>query len=72
MVFKLMEGFQSHQKTIIPRNFKNVETKNDTENEKILWEHDHCLFNRYAEVDYSVLDNIPKHDTQHHMGKVPS
>ncbi len=23
MVFKLMEGFQSHHKTFIPKNFKN-------------------------------------------------
>jgi hypothetical protein len=29
-------------------------------------------FNCHAEVDYSVLDSIPRHETQHHMGEVPT
>ncbi len=39
MVFKLMEGFQSHHQTFIPRNFKNkagIEAKDENKNVKIL------------------------------------
>ena len=75
MVFKLMEGFQSHHKTLIPRNLKNkagIEAKDENENVKILRDHYHSLFNRHAEVDYAVLNKIPRHETQHHMGTVPT
>ncbi len=47
-----------------------MEAKNDADNVKILREHYHNLFNCHAEVDLSVLDNIPKHEVQHHMGNV--
>lgn len=70
---KLMEGFQSNHKAFVPKNFLNkagVEAKNDADNVKILREHYHNLFNCCAEIDLSVLDNIPEHEVQHHMGNV--
>jgi hypothetical protein len=70
-----MEGFQSHHKIFIPKNFKNKtsrEVKSDTEESvRILLDHYHTLFNRHAEVYYSVLNSIPRYKMQYHMGEVP-
>ncbi len=74
MVFKLMEGFQSHHKYFIPKNFKSKngrEAKNDTKNVEILHNHYH-IFNCHVKVDYSVLDGTPKYEIQNHMGEVPT
>jgi hypothetical protein len=75
MVFKLMEGFQSHHKTYIPKNFKNksgIEAKNDTDNAKILNTHLYSLFNSKVQVDYSVLENKPQRETASQLDKAPS
>jgi hypothetical protein len=58
MVFKLMEGFQNHNKTYMPKHLKNksgIESKNDQ-----------------VQVDKTVLENIPQRETANQLDKVPS
>mmetsp|Transcript_14246 Transcript_14246/g.20423 ORF Transcript_14246/g.20423 Transcript_14246/m.20423 type:complete len:81 (+) Transcript_14246:574-816(+) len=57
MVFKLMEGFQSHHRNYLPSNFRNkngVEAKTDTENAQILNAHFQSLFNSKVQIDPTV------------------
>jgi hypothetical protein len=71
----LMDGFQPHHKTNVEKNFKSKDGKvvtNDTENAEILKAHFTSLFNSHTRVDFSVLDEIPNHITQHILGEVPS
>jgi hypothetical protein len=42
------------------------------DNAEILRDHYQEVFNRHAEVDLSVLDEIPQHPMQEHLGKPPS
>ena len=75
MVLKLMEGFQKHHRTVLPRNFKSktgVEAKNDADNATILNEHFHSLFNSQVQFDTTVLDELKQHDTIHELGNSPS
>lgn len=75
MIFKLMEGFQTHHKKNMEKNFKSEDgkmAKNDDENAEILKTFFSSLFNSQAKVDFSVLDEIPKHETQHNLGRTQS
>ena len=75
MVFRLMEGFQKHHRVYLPRNFKTkngVEAKNDQDNATILNQHFHSLFNSNVQVDPPVLNNLPQHPIQHHLGNKPT
>jgi hypothetical protein len=54
LVFKLMEGFQSHHRAYIPKKFKNksgIGAKDDEGNAKILNTHFYSLFNSKVQVD---------------------
>jgi hypothetical protein len=70
-----MDGFQMHHRINIERNFKSKDEKvatNDTENAEILKTDFSSLFNSHTEADFSVLDGIPDHISQHIIGKVPT
>jgi hypothetical protein len=57
------------------KNFKSKDgkvTKNDDENAEIVKTLFSSLFNSQAKVDFSVLDEIPKHETQHNLGRTQS
>lgn len=54
MVFKLIEGFQSHHQNYLPSNFRNkngVEAKTDNDNAKILNAHFQSVFNSEYQLD---------------------
>ncbi len=75
MVFKIMEGFQTHHKSEVERFFRFKDgklAKNADENAEVLKSHFSSLFNSQVEVDNTVLEEIPKHEIQHELGKVPS
>mmetsp|Transcript_1492 Transcript_1492/g.2308 ORF Transcript_1492/g.2308 Transcript_1492/m.2308 type:complete len:395 (+) Transcript_1492:893-2077(+) len=75
MVFKLMEGFQSHHRNHLPSNFRNkngVEAKTDTDNAQILNAHFQSLFNSKVQVDPTVLDSLPQHSIAHELGTIPT
>jgi hypothetical protein len=75
MIFKLMEGFQGHHKTHMPRNFKTKtgkEAKGDKENAQILIEHFHSLFNSETEVDITVLDGLSQYKIAHELDGTPT
>jgi hypothetical protein len=64
MVFKLMEGFQNHHKTKMPKNFKNkngVEAKCDKDNANILNSPIYSLFNSGTEADPLALEDFPQY-----------
>jgi hypothetical protein len=75
MIFKLMEGFQGHHKTHMPRNFKTKpgkEAKGDKENAQILNKHFHSLFNSETKVDTTVLDRLPQYEKAHQLDGTPT
>jgi hypothetical protein len=75
MVFKLMEGFQTHQELSMPKKFKSkacVEAKTDEDNAKILNTHFHSLFNSQVKIDTTVLDKLPQYEINHTLGDLPS
>jgi len=64
VVFKLMEGFQNHHKTKMPKNFKNkngVEAKCDKDNANILNSPIYSLFNSGTEADPLALEDFPQY-----------
>ncbi len=71
MVFKLMEGFQTHHKKTKEKNFKPEDgriAKNNDKNAEILKGHFSKLFNSQVGIDMTVLEGIPKHEVQHRLG----
>ncbi len=71
MVFKLMEGFQTHHKLSMPKNFKSkagVEAKTDKDNAKILNTHFHSLFSSQVKIDATVLNECPQCEINHTLG----
>jgi hypothetical protein len=71
MIFRLLEGFQKHHKNCIPRNLKSTkgfEAVTDEDNAVIVKEHYQEVFNRRAEVDLTILEEIPHHPTQEQLG----
>jgi hypothetical protein len=46
--------------------------KNNDKNAEILKAHFSSVFNSQVEVDFSVVDEIPRHGTQYNLGKIPS
>jgi hypothetical protein len=75
MVFKLMEGFQTHHRRTKEKNFKFEDgriAKNNDENAKILKGRFSKLFNSQVGIDMAVLEDIPKHEVQHKLGDVPT
>ena len=75
MVFKLMEGFQKLHRTHIPSKFKNknrAEAKNDDDNAAILNSHFHSLFKSNVQVDPTVLNDLPQHESKHEVGETPT
>jgi len=75
MVFKLMEGFQNHHKTKMPKNFKNkngVEAKCDKDNANILNSPIYSLFNSGTEADPLALEDLPQYKVIPELDKVPS
>ncbi len=66
MIFKLMEGFQTHHRKCVEKNFKyrsGKVAKKCEENAEIL---------KAVEVDFSVIDEIPAHEIQQKLGVTPS
>ena len=75
MIFKLMEGFQSHHRNYLPSNFRSkngIEAKNDTDNAQILNAHFQSLFNSEVQIDPTVLNNLPQQNIAHDLGNVPT
>ncbi len=75
MVFKLMEGFQKHHKTYMPRNFKSkngIEAKSDEENTQILNSHFRSLFNSEVETDPTILEKLPQYEVARELDSVPT
>ena len=75
MVFKIMEGFTSHHKKYMPKNFKSkngIETKSDQENATILNNHFYSLFNGPFQIDPTVLNALPQHSIRHKLGTTPT
>jgi hypothetical protein len=75
MIFRLMDGFQTHHRTNVEKIFKSKNGKvatNGLENAEILKDHFTSLFNSQTRVDFSVVDEIPNHISQQILGEVPS
>jgi hypothetical protein len=70
-VFKLMEGFQTHHRKTIEKNFKFKDdriAKKSDESTEILKAHFPELFNSQVGIDIAVLEDIPKHEVQQKLG----
>ena len=75
MVFKIIEGFTSHHKKHLPKNFKSktgVIAKTNEDNASILNAHFHSLFNSQVQINPTILDALPQCDIQHELGSVPT
>ena len=75
MVSNLMVGFSTHHRIYRPNNFKyknSAEAEIDSENTDILDLHFNSLFNSQVSVDFTVLNNLPQHDTKHEYGILPT
>jgi len=74
-MFKLIEGFQGHHRTFNQKNCKDQRGKmatNNEENANILHTHYHAVFNRRADIDYSILEEIKQHDNSPELGMAPT
>ncbi len=75
MMFKLIEGFQTHHKRTTEKNFKfrdGMIAKDSDKNAKILKAHFSELFDSQVEIDMTVLEDILKHKVQHKLGGMPT
>jgi len=75
IVFKLIEGFQGHHRMYKPKAFKDQWGKiatNNKENMNTLGTHYHAIFNRRANIDYSVLKEIKQCDNSPELGTAPT
>ena len=74
-MFKLIKGFQGHHRMFNHNKFKDQRGKmatNNEENANILCTYYHAIFNRSANIDYSVLKEIKQHDTSPELGMAPT
>jgi hypothetical protein len=74
-IFKLMEGFQSHHKNSVPKNLKDShgkEAATNDQNLKIISDHCKKGFNNHAQIDPTVIDEIPQLPIQCEIGDAPT
>jgi hypothetical protein len=71
MVFKMIEGFQSHHKSFVPEMFKNSKGKTPKDSTKKLKSYWPNTFNRHADFDETVLKGIQVYATMDSFGQTP-
>jgi len=75
IVFKIIEGFNTHHKKYSPKNFSNSKgdvTKNNSKNLEIPKEHLHPIFNSSSETNPSIINEILQRPIANNLNFAPT